>query len=76
MPDDACRLAKLEEGLSNIKDEFRTHRAEEETTLTDILNSLRKIESVQAGQKGFIAGITFAVSSIFAVAIYFLGKNN
>ena len=63
MPDLECRLAKVEERMSNHIE-----------AVSEMKDTLNEMNMTMKRQQGFMAGVVFAVSSIVAGVTYFLNK--
>ena len=64
MPDINCRVAKLEANHETLMD-----------TIEKMDKNLEKLTEQSTKQKGFIAGITFAISAIISVVGWWWSKN-
>jgi hypothetical protein len=70
MPDEACRLAKVEQRIETLEDDFKRQNDK----LDDIINALEEIKNDQTRYKGFIGGIVFTVGALFSFIAWWSGK--
>jgi hypothetical protein len=61
MPDDACRLAKAENEITNLKSDIH----EQSKKLDAIIKSIDEMKDEQSRYKGFLGGIVFTVGAVF-----------
>lgn len=67
MPDELCRLAQLEARMDTMLTDYRRD--------TDrIIEALDELKSDATRYKGFIGGIVFTVSSVFAVLTWWFSQ--
>lgn len=69
MPDDSCRIAKLEAYHEEQLERFDKHCMKEDKSFDDLFESIRSIEATLSRQKGFVGGVVFVISALFATAI-------
>jgi len=70
VPDEACRLAKIEQRVYSLSDDLK----EQDDKLCEIHEVLEKMRSEQARYKGFIGGIIFTISAIFSCITWWTSK--
>lgn len=70
MPDEACRLAKAEQQIKDIKDDIHAQNRK----LDAIINSIDEMKEEQVRYKGFIGGVVFAVGALFSFLTWWSGK--
>lgn len=74
MPDLECRVAKLEERVSNKIEEDDDYRTNVTVALKDISASIHDLKETNARQKGFMGGIIFAISAISTIVTVVINK--
>lgn len=74
MPDEQCRLAKLEESHDNQKEIFERHMKEEEDRWLEVSTKLQEIHDRQIKMVGFWAGTTFTFSILGSLVVWFFQK--
>jgi hypothetical protein len=70
MPDDACRLAKVEQRIETLEDDFKRQNDK----LDDIIHALEEMKNDQTRYKGFIGGIVFTVGALFSFLTWWTSK--
>jgi DNA repair ATPase RecN len=70
MPDDACRLAKVEQRIETLEDDFKRQNDK----LDDIIHALEEMKNEQTRYKGFIGGIVFTVGALFSFLTWWTSK--
>ncbi len=70
MPDEACRLARAEQQIKDIKDDIHAQNRK----LDAIINSIDEMKEEQVRYKGFIGGVVFAVGALFSFLTWWSGK--
>jgi hypothetical protein len=70
VPDEACRLAKIEQRVYSLSDDLK----EQDDKLCEIHEILEKMRSEQARYKGFIGGIVFTIGAIFSFVSWWTNK--
>jgi hypothetical protein len=70
MPDDACRLAKAENEITNLKSDIH----EQSKKLDAIIKSIDEMKDEQSRYKGFLGGIVFTVGAVFSFLSWWLGS--
>ena len=70
MPDEACRLAKVEQRIDTLEDDFKRQNDK----LDDIIHALDEMKAEQSRYKGFIGGIVFTVGALFSFLTWWSGK--
>jgi hypothetical protein len=70
MPDDACRLAKVEQRIETLEDDFKRQNDK----LDDIIHALEEMKNEQTRYKGFIGGIVFTVGALFSFIAWWTSK--
>jgi hypothetical protein len=70
MPDEACRLAKVEQRIETLEDDFK-HQNDK---LDDIIHALEEMKNDQTRYKGFIGGIVFTVGALFSFLTWWTSK--
>lgn len=63
MPDEACRLAKVEERVDGV-----------DAKLDAIIKSIEDMKTEQTKYKGFIGGVVFAVGALFSFLTWWTGN--
>lgn len=75
MPDEACRLAKVEQRLDSLVRELNENRKEDNATISEISHNVEKLLQQNANQQGYWRGVgvglTLLVSTIGVAANYF-----
>ncbi len=75
MPDEACRLAKVEQRLDSLIRELNENRQEDRKTIAEISLNVEKLITQQANQQGYWRGVgvglTLLVSAVGFAANYF-----
>ena len=75
MTDDLnCRVAKVEQRLDGLCRELNEDQEENRRKADKIFDCLDELKKESANNKGFFAGIVFAVGALFATLTYFLNK--
>lgn len=70
MPDEACRLAKVEQRIDTLEDDFKRQNDK----LDDIIHALEEMKNEQTRYKGFIGGIVFTVGALFSFLTWWTSK--
>ena len=70
MPDEACRLAKVEQRLDALEESFEDRG----TKLDAIIAALDEMKTEQSRYIGFIGGIVFTVGAIFSFLSWWTSK--
>jgi DNA repair ATPase RecN len=70
MPDDACRLAKVEQRIETLEDDFKRQNDK----LDDIIHALEEMKNEQTRYKGFIGGIVFTIGALFSFIAWWTSK--
>lgn len=70
MPDEACRLAKVEQRIDALEEVFEDRGKK----LDAIIATLDEMKSEQTRYKGFIGGIVFTIGAIFSFIAWWLGN--
>jgi hypothetical protein len=70
MPDEACRLAKVEQRIENLEEIFEDRGKK----LDAIIATLEEMKSDQTRYKGFLGGIVFTVGAVFSFLSWWLGS--
>ena len=70
MPDEACRLAKVEQRIETLEDDFKRQNDK----LDDIIHALEEMKNDQTRYKGFIGGIVFTVGALFSFLTWWTSK--
>ena len=70
MPNDACRLAKVEQRIETLEDDFKRQNDK----LDDIIHALEEMKNDQTRYKGFIGGIVFTVGALFSFLTWWTSK--
>jgi|GEM_PF-6212462 len=80
MPDEACRLAKVEQRLDSLIRELNENRKEDAATIAEISHNLEKLLQQNANQQGYWRGVgvglTLLVSAAGFAANHFLGNKS
>lgn len=75
MPDEACRLAKVEQRLDSLIRELNENRKQDAETISEINHNVEKLLQQNANQQGYWRGVgvglTLLVSTIGFAANYF-----
>lgn len=81
MPDEACRLAKLEEktdrmeeDICNVNRRIDTNRDTSDRQHQEILTVLQELKNTHSKQQGFIGGVVFVVGGITGVIALLFNK--
>lgn len=70
MPDEACRLARLEQKSDNLDDDIK-HLTDK---LDTIIKSIDEMKIEQTRYKGFIGGVVFAVGALFSFLTWWVSR--
>ena len=70
MPDEACRLAKVEQRLDALEESFEDRGKK----LDAIIHALEEMKNEQTKYKGFIGGIVFTVGALFSFIAWWTSK--
>jgi len=70
MPDEACRLAKVEQRIENLEEIFEDRGKK----LDAIITTLEEMKNEQTRYKGFIGGIVFTISALFSFIAWWTSK--
>ena len=70
MPDEACRLAKVEQRIENLEEIFEDRGKK----LDAIIAALDEMKEEQSRYKGFIGGVVFAVGALFSFLTWWTTK--
>ena len=75
MPDEACRLAKVEQRLDSLIRELNENRKQDAETISEINHNVEKLLQQNANQQGYWRGVgvglTLLVSAVGFAANYF-----
>jgi len=77
MPDESCRIAKLEAYHAYHAEHFRQfeeHIKREERNFDALFTSIKDLEISINGQKSFIGGVVFVLSGVAAAATILINK--
>jgi hypothetical protein len=70
MPDEACRLAKVEQRIENLEEIFEDRGKK----LDAIITALNEMKAEQSRYKGFIGGIVFTIGALFSFIAWWTNK--
>ena len=70
MPDEACRLAKVEQRIENLEEIFEDRGKK----LDAIIATLEVMKNEQTRYKGFIGGIVFTIGALFSFIAWWTSK--
>jgi hypothetical protein len=70
MPDEACRLAKVEQRIENLEEIFEDRGKK----LDAIITALDEMKAEQSRYKGFIGGIVFTIGALFSFIAWWTSK--
>jgi DNA repair ATPase RecN len=70
MPDEACRLAKVEQRIENLEEIFEDRGKK----LDAIISALEEMKNEQTRYKGFIGGIVFTIGALFSFIAWWTSK--
>jgi DNA repair ATPase RecN len=70
MPDEACRLAKVEQRIENLEEIFEDRGKK----LDAIIATLEEMKAEQSRYKGFIGGIVFTIGALFSFIAWWTSK--
>jgi DNA repair ATPase RecN len=70
MPDEACRLAKVEQRIENLEEIFEDRGKK----LDAIIATLDEMKAEQTRYKGFIGGIVFTIGALFSFIAWWTSK--
>jgi DNA repair ATPase RecN len=70
MPDEACRLAKVEQRIENLEEIFEDRGKK----LDAIITALDEMKAEQTRYKGFIGGIVFTIGALFSFIAWWTSK--
>ena len=74
MPNPECRLAKLEERVSNMQQDICCLDDDVKKSLSEIVETLQDMQRESAKQKGFIGGAVFVVGALSTVLVSIFHK--
>ena len=72
MPDELCRITMLEDSVKSIKANYEALCLKQEKQHEETMNALSELKEVRMKDVGFIGGIVFTVSALWAAVTYFL----
>jgi DNA repair ATPase RecN len=70
MPDEKCRLAKVEQRIENLEEIFEDRGKK----LDAIIHALEEMKNEQTRYKGFIGGIVFTIGALFSFIAWWTNK--
>ena len=70
MPDEACRLAKVEQRIDALEEVFEDRGRK----LDAIIAALEEMKNEQTRYKGFIGGIVFTIGALFSFLTWWSSK--
>ena len=70
MPDEKCRLAKVEQRIENLEEIFEDRGKK----LDAIIAALEEMKNEQTRYKGFVGGIVFTIGAVFSFLSWWLGS--
>ena len=70
MPDEKCRLAKVEQRIDALEEVFEDRGKK----LDAIIATLDEMKNDQTKYKGFIGGIVFTVGALFSFLTWWLSR--
>jgi DNA repair ATPase RecN len=70
MPDEACRLAKVEQRIDALEEVFEDRGKK----LDAIIATLDEMKSEQTRYKGFVGGIVFTIGAVFSFVTWWTSK--
>ncbi len=70
MPDDKCRLAKVEQRIDALEEVFEDRGKK----LDAIISTLDEMKAEQSRYKGFIGGVVFTVAALFSFLTWWTSK--
>ena len=70
MPDEKCRLAKVEQRMDALEEVFEDRGKK----LDAIIYALEEMKNEQTKYKGFIGGIVFTVGALFSFLTWWSSK--
>jgi DNA repair ATPase RecN len=70
MPDEACRLAKVEQRIESLEEVFEDRGKK----LDAIIATLEEMKNEQTKYKGFIGGVVFTIGAVFSFLTWWLGN--
>jgi hypothetical protein len=74
MPNEECRIAKLEANHDTFTTEFKEYCRRAEIDSKERLELLLEVRDKQVKMAGFIAGITFAITAIASLGGVLINK--
>ena len=70
MPDEKCRLAKVEQRIDALEEVFEDRGKK----LDAIIATLEEMKNEQTRYKGFIGGIVFTIGALFSFVTWWTSK--
>ena len=70
MPDEKCRLAKVEQRMDALEEVFEDRGKK----LDAIIATLEEMKNEQTKYKGFIGGVVFTIGAVFSFLTWWLGN--
>jgi DNA repair ATPase RecN len=70
MPDEKCRLAKVEQRMDALEEVFDDRGKK----LDAIIATLEEMKNEQTKYKGFIGGVVFTIGAVFSFLTWWLGN--
>jgi hypothetical protein len=74
MPDESCRIAKLEAFRDSFIDEFREHCRREETESKERREILEEVRDKQMKMTGFLSGAAFVITALASIVGVVINK--
>ncbi len=70
MPDDSCRLAKVEQQIETLEKDFNDLNEK----LDKIIKAIEEMKTEQSRYKGFLGGIVFTIGALYSFLTWWTSK--
>lgn len=74
MPDENCRIARLEADMLTMKEHYHDHCKAEKEQFERIMDILQEVRDKQVKMIGFWSGVTFVVTALASVGAAVFNK--
>jgi len=70
MPDDSCRLAKVEQQIETLEKDFNDLNEK----LDKIIKAIEEMKTEQSRYKGFLGGVVFTIGALYSFLTWWTSK--
>lgn len=70
MPDDSCRLAKVEQKIQTLEKDFNDLNEK----LDEIIKAIEEMKTEQSKYKGFLGGMVFTIGALYSFLTWWTNK--